>query len=177
LGDVKHIIRLGAFHGMDDPFYMARYKPEFWCQEGGTTYTEPPIDHVISEGGDLPFAGGEVFCFKGTLHPECALLLPEAENLLLTCDAIQHYSDYSNSNLPARIMSPFIGFPKTTIIGPFWIKLMTPEGGTLKEEFTRLLEMKFDRLLSAHGTLLESGAHEAVTKAYEKTYPADPDNG
>ncbi len=172
LGHVKHIIRLGAFHGMDDPFYMDRYKPKFWCQEGGTTYTQPAIDQVLTETSDLPFDNAKLFCFKETLQPECMLLLPSEQNLLLTCDAIQHYADYSNSNLPARIMSPFIGFPKTTLIGPFWIKLMTPEGASLRGEFERLLELKFDRLLSAHGTLLEADAHSAVANALKKAYPS-----
>ena len=27
LGDVKHVVRLGAFHGRDDAFYIDRYKP------------------------------------------------------------------------------------------------------------------------------------------------------
>ena len=31
LGTVKHVMRLGAFHGCDGPFYMARYSRAFWC--------------------------------------------------------------------------------------------------------------------------------------------------
>jgi len=171
LGEVKHLLRLGAFHGMDDPFYMDRYDAAFWCQPGGTTYTQPPIDHELSEGGPLPFNDATLFCFKGTLEPECALLLPQAGNLLLTCDAIQNYGDYRNFNFLAKIISPLVGFPKKTIIGPFWVKLMTPDGQSLKDEFARLLSHPFDRLLAAHGTLLDQGAHQAVEDAFAKMYP------
>ncbi len=34
LGDVKHIIRLAGFHGMDDPFYKARYGAKVWSVDG-----------------------------------------------------------------------------------------------------------------------------------------------
>jgi len=65
---------------------------------------------------------------------------------------------------------PRIGFPKTTIVGPFWLKLMTPEGADLEGDFRRLLELEFDTLLSAHGTLLASAAHAAVAAAVERAF-------
>ena len=57
---------------------------------------------------------------------------------LLTCDCIQHYGDYRHNNLIARLLMPYIGFPKTTIVGPIWLKMMTPEGASLQGEFERL---------------------------------------
>ena len=47
LGDVKHVIRLGAFHGIDDPYYVAKYQAQMWSQPGGKTYREPAIDMVV----------------------------------------------------------------------------------------------------------------------------------
>ncbi len=170
LGTVRHILRLGAHHGLDDPFYMDRYKADFWSQKGGTEYPSPAVDHVLTEDGVLPFDDATLFCFNGIPQPESALLLEIDKGLLLTCDALQHYGDYSNNNLPARLMMPFIGFPKGTLIGPFWLKKMTPEGGSLRPEFERLLMLDFDGLLAAHGTLLTSGAHQAVRRTVEKTF-------
>ena len=66
---------------------------------------------------------------------------------------------------------PYIGFPKETIIGPFWLKLQTPEGGSLKPDLARLLDLEFDSLLSAHGTYLAEGAKAAVQAAFDKTFP------
>ena len=68
-------------------------------------------------------------------------------------------------------MMPFIGFPKTTIVGPIWLKMMTPEGGSLKRDFESLLTLDFDRLLSAHGSLLTAGAKDSVAMAVRKTFP------
>ena len=170
LGEVKHIMRLGPFHGIDDPFYMDRYKPAFWCQEGGETYPEPAVDHALTEGGDLPFPQAELWCFQKVKQPESVLLLNMGDGVLLTCDAIQNYGDYSNCNLAARIMMPLIGFRKATLVGPIWLKYMTPEGGSLQDEFERLLTLKFDALLSAHGTLLRTGAQRAVTAAVARAF-------
>ena len=38
LGTVKRILRLGAMHGIDDPYYKHRFGAEFWCQVGGGIY-------------------------------------------------------------------------------------------------------------------------------------------
>ena len=147
-------------------------RPAFWCQEGGDTYRQPSIDHVLTEGGELPFDQANLFCFRNTKVPECALLLTSGDGLLLNCDAVQHYGDYSNNSLAARLILPILGFAKTTIIGPLWLKRVTPEGATLRDEFERLLAYKFDRVLGAHGTLLKTGAHEAVRSAVARAFPS-----
>ena len=67
-------------------------------------------------------------------------------------------------------MMPRIGFPKSTIVGPIWLKMMTPEGASLELEFRRLLKLKFDQLFAAHGTFLEKDAHEAVRTAVKNTF-------
>lgn len=171
LGTVRRVMRLGPFHGIDDPYYVDRFKAEFWCQPGGTTYPEPAIDVEMSPRTALPFAAGKLFCFDRTKQPECIVLLERGTSLLLTCDAIQNYGDYSHNNLAARLIMPFIGFPKTTLLGPLWLQAMTIAGESLKREFERLLEWQFDALLSAHGTLLRHGAHAAVAAACKRAFP------
>lgn len=170
LGKVTNIIRLGAFHGIDDPYYVDKFDARLWSQPGGTTYTKPEIDQELNASTQLPFSNGQIFEFEGVAQPECALLLNRGKGLLLTCDAIQNYGDYSYNNLPAKILMPLIGFPRTTIVGPVWLKVMTPEGGNLENQFRKLLELKFDRLLAAHGTLLEAGAHAGVERAVDKAF-------
>lgn len=170
IGKVTNIIRLGAFHGMDDPYYVDKFGARLWSQLGGTTYTKPAIDQELNANTELPFSNGQIYEFEGIPQPECVLLLNIGKGLLLTCDAIQHYGNYSYNNLPAKILMPLIGFPRTTIVGPMWLKAMTPEGGSLESEFRKLLDLKFDSLFAAHGTLLKSGAHEAVERAIDKAF-------
>ncbi|GJM13229.1 MAG: hypothetical protein DHS20C12_16320 [Pseudohongiella sp.] len=170
LGKIKHVMRLGCFHGVDDPYYVEKFGAQMWAQSGGTTYTEPKIDKELDSIAPLPFDNGEIFEFAGTKQPECALLIDRGRGTLFTCDAIQNYGDYSYNNIAAKILMPFIGFPRTTLVGPIWLKFQTPEDESLESEFRRLLGLRFDRLLAAHGTLLESGAHAAVEKAIEKAF-------
>lgn len=49
---------------------------------------------------------------------------------------------------------------------------MTPEDESLKDEFERLLELKFDSLLSAQGSFLASGAHDTAERAFDTVYGA-----
>ena len=171
LGAVRHIVRLGAAHGLDEPFYVARYKPLVWRQEGRGRYPAPPIDRVLSEGGPLPFDGARLVGFADANFAECAIALARGKGVLLTCDSLQHYGDYSNNNFIARVAMPLVGFPKTTLVGPIWLKHATPAGGSLRADFGRVLALDFDALLSAHGTFLASGAHAAAKLAVDKAIP------
>lgn len=170
LGKIKHIVRLGAFHGVDDTYYSEKYSTSMWSQSGGTTYTVPEIDNEMSAGCQLPFLNAEVIEFNGSVEPECVLLIKVGKGLLLTCDAIQNYGDYSYNNFAAKLLMPLIGFPKTTIVGPIWLKFMTPENQSLEAQFRKLLALEFDSLLAAHGTLLKTGAYIAVEKAIDKAF-------
>jgi hypothetical protein len=171
LGDIKRILRLGPMHGLDDPYYVERFGAEFWAQGESKTYPEPKIEQQLAADRPLPFPDAGLFAFEGAKQPESALLIRRDPGILLTCDAIQHYGDYRHNTLLARLVMPFIGFPKTTIVGPIWLKIMTPAGGSLKSEFERLLTLDFDRLLSAHGSLLTSGAKDSVAMAVRKAFP------
>jgi hypothetical protein len=171
LGEVKRILRLGPMHGLDDPYYVDRFAAELWAQGDSENYPEPKIAQKLAADRPLPFPAAELFEFAGTKQPESALLVRRNPGVLLTCDSIQHYGDYRHNTLLARLVMPRIGFPKTTVVGPIWLKLMTPPGDSLKSEFERLLTLDFDRLLSAHGSLLTSGAKASVAAAIRRAFP------
>lgn len=170
LGKVKRIIRLGPFHGMDDPYYVGQFKTELWCQPGGKSYRQPPIDVELSAGCDLPFPDAELIPFEGTKQPESVLHLSRGKGLILTCDAIQHYGDYRHNNWLARIVMPFIGFEKTTLVGPIWLKYLAADSAVLETAFRRLLSYEFDALLAAHGSFLARGANDAVRAAIDRAF-------
>ena len=171
LGTVRHAVRLGVFHGVDDPYTVARFGAEFWCQAGSTRHRQPAPDHELTEGGELPLPDARLFVFRETKKPECALLLRRGDGVLLTCDALQHYGTYERHSLVARLTMPLLGFRKTLMIGPLWLKYMTPEGGSLRPDYERLLELPFDALIAAHGTPLMRGAHPAARAAVARAFP------
>jgi hypothetical protein len=170
LGTVRHVMRLGIFHGVDDAYTVARVGAEFWCQDGSDHYANPKPDHGLTEGGPLPIPDAELFAFRETTKPECALLIGRGKGLLITCDGVQHYGDYSRQSPVAKMLMPLIGFPKSVVLGPFWLKNLTKNGGSVRPDFDRLLELDFDTLISAHGTPLMTGAHDAVTAAVDRAF-------
>jgi hypothetical protein len=165
LGTVKHVMRLGQFHGLDDRYYVDRHGAEFWCQDGSDKYPEPKPTQVLSEGTKLPVDGAELFVFRDTVLPECAILLRRHGGLLITCDSLQHWTDWSYCSPLARLVMALLGFRRTTFIGPPWRKTMTPKGGSLRPDFDRLLELDFDHHIGAHGTPCRGGAHQRVEAA------------
>ena len=173
LGEVKHVLRLGPMHGMDDEFYVQRYNAAFWAFADGVTYTKPDIDHPLSEQGGLPFGRAKFFVFKHLKETEGAILLERSNNILLTCDAIQSYATppyHLHTNLFTSLMMPFIGFGKRTLIGPVWVKLLAEDKDSIKGEFQRLVEWDFDQLLAAHGTFLPNNAKAEVQVAIDKMF-------
>ncbi|MCG9691791.1 hypothetical protein L1D55_08510 [Vibrio sp. Isolate22] len=157
LGCVKHIVRLGDFHGLDDRFYLNRYQCEFWAQANQKTYTLPIPTKLLAQDSELPFSGAELFEFKLTTHSEAAIIIKK-HKLLITTDSIQYHDDWHYFSLPAKLVFRLLGFKKGVNIGPPWLKQVTPKGGSIKEDFDRLLQLDFDALISAHGVWLRAGA-------------------
>ncbi|MBL4821221.1 MAG: hypothetical protein JKY98_09585, partial [Gammaproteobacteria bacterium] len=89
LGEVKNVLRLGDFHGLDDTFYLDRYKCTFWAQSGQETYKEPRPTTEINSDTVSPFPNSEFFIFETARKPEAALLLTD-HKLLITTDSIQY---------------------------------------------------------------------------------------
>lgn len=159
----KHAVRLGTFHGRDDRYYVERHGVEFWGVAGKQSYPEPKFDHEVTEEGQFPIPGAQVVIFKNTEHGECVVCLPQ-HRLLVTCDSVQHYEhDSLISTLGKTVMRP-MGFFKSCVIGPIWLKAVTPPGGSLREDFNRILELDFDNLIAGHGTPKMGGAKEALAK-------------
>ena len=171
LGEVKHVIRLGDFHGRDDPYYMDHYSAEFWRQPGAQTYPEPQATKVLEENAKLPIDDAELFVFRETKLPECAILLKRHGGILFTSDSLQYHQDYSNCSWLAKIIMRLAGFKLTTIVGPPWKKRMTKKGGSLRPDFDRLLDLEFDHHVGAHGRFCRDNALQLVHAAVERAYP------
>jgi hypothetical protein len=173
LGEVAHVLRLGPMHGMDDPFYVDRYNADFWAFEGGATYTTPTIKHTLSEDAALPFSKAKLFAFDHVKETEGVILLERSPGILLTCDAIQSYATFPHmphTNWLSRRMLPLLGFNKTTLIGPMWMKFAVTDREGVKAEFERFLKLDFDQLISAHGTFVPENAHAQFEQAFANMF-------
>ncbi|WP_339503431.1 hypothetical protein [Pseudomonas silesiensis] len=170
LGNVRHVLRLGDFHGLDDRFYVDRYQAEFWCQSRPETYKVPMANHVINAAASPPMPDAQFFVYEAAKYPEACLLLKNLK-LLITTDSIQYWADWSYTTFLSRCVLRMMGFKLTLLIGGPWLKRVTPEGGSLVADFERLLRLDFEHVVGAHGQLLHDAAKPMLEAAIAKALP------
>ncbi len=166
-GPFTHALRLGHYHGCDDAYYVEKHGVELWGVAGSYAYAHPPLTREIVEGGALPIPGARALVFAQAKLPECVVHLPE-HRLLLTCDSVQHYERDDRLSLLARLVMYPMGFFKPCVIGPVWLKEVTPKGGSVRSDFERILALDFDHLVSAHGNPKLGGAKAALRAQVER---------
>lgn len=172
LGQVKHLVKIGAFHGADDPYLLQKYKPKYWSLPKGKHAPGITPDVEMSVGGTLPIAGASLFRFDNAKFPEAAILLPIEGGLLLTCDSVQNWTTTEGTSLPMKAILRIGGFMRPAVIGAPWRKAMTRSEAPLVNDFQRLLQQPFQHLLSAHGTPLLQTAKEALSASVSVVFPA-----
>lgn len=170
LGKVRHVMRLGTFHGMDDPYYVDRYKATFWCQPGKGQYAVPAIDRELDGTVQLPIADLNCLPFTATKEPECVLHFNRHGGLLISCDSLQDWNDYGQCTWLSKRVLPRMGFEKRLLIGPIWKKLFSTDNAMLKQDFERILALQCQHFVGAHGgyRLHDAASHleAAVAKAF-----------
>lgn len=166
LGTVKHLVKLGFFHNLDDPYCKSRFSPTFWSTSPGDAKTQK-----LENGGAGPFERARPFSFTGTKDREGALLLEQPQgNLLITCDSAQAWKDTEGCSLLGGLVTRMMGFIVPVKIGPIWLKQLT--GGVparVAPDFEALLSKDFKHLISGHGSLLRDVAKAELAKAWQKS--------
>lgn len=171
LGEIKNIVRLGAFHGMDDPLYIERYKARYFAPPGVDVAEGVSIDVELTGGGELPVEGAELFEFEAARAPEAALRLDRHGGILVTCDSVQNWVDTEGCSFLGGIGARLMGFRGPACIGPGWRKFSEPKDGTgFGPAFEKLLEWDFKHLLAAHGRPLEHTAKADLRRSVERLY-------
>jgi hypothetical protein len=169
LGEVRHVVRLGAFHGRDDPFYCDRYGAVLWALPAAVHADGRAAERVLAPGGPFPARDGEVFVFDSARFPEAAVLLAREGGILITCDAIQNWTRVDRFFSPAcGELFTAQGLIRAANIPSTWLGACAPDA----EDFRRLLERPFRHLISAHGEPLLDEAHALVQARVAELFPA-----
>jgi hypothetical protein len=167
LGAVKHVVRLGAFHGRDDPFYRERYRARLWALPGTTHEDGREPDELLGEAGELPLRAARVLIFRSAKHPEAALLLPGQGGILVTCDAVQNWSSidrYFSAETGASFDAQ--GLIREANIPSTWLGACEPK----RDDFERLLGLEFRHLVSAHGEPLLNDARAKLAASIQRVF-------
>ena len=169
LGTVRHIMRLGDFHGLDDAFFLDRYRCLFWAQSGQETYKQPSPTNEIGPDTVSPFPNSKFFIFQTAKYPEAALLVKD-HKLLITTDSVQYHPDWSYFSGLSKVVFKLLGFKTGINIGPPWIKRVTPKGGSLKGDFERLVNLDFNAIVAAHGLPLQLDAKKQLQSEIDSVF-------
>lgn len=167
LGKVRHVVKLGAFHGIDDAFYVRRYQARLWALPGMVHESGLPTDEELRPGGPTPFAGASIFIFPTSKRPEGLLLVDREGGAAIACDSLQNWADTDPYFSPesAALMRQ-IGFIQPANVGPGWLRFAEPQ----PTDFTRVLELPFRHLLPAHGTPLLGDAKERYAATFRRMF-------
>lgn len=164
LGKVKHVVRIGGFHGADDPYYVHRYPDAtFWAPK---KLTDVPKKQRALEENEHPIEGGKIFLFKHGQMDEAALVLPGG--ILVTADAYQNWTTFDGCTFLGKLMMRAMGFGPTLIGGP-WVKR---QGQDIRKDFDRLLDVDFQHLLPGHGAPLRDHAKDGLKTAIANRFKA-----
>ena len=169
LGNVKHLIRLGDFHGLDDQFYLDQFQPTFWSQEQHVLYPGLKPNQVIDQTTISPVANSQFFIFESAQYPESALLLKDHQ-LLITTDSIQYWNDWKYMTFLSKFFLYLMGFRLKLFIGGPWLKKVSAENNSLKPDFEKLLQLDFVHLVAAHGNVLKNTAKVELSNVIQEIF-------
>ncbi len=167
LGTVTDVVRLGALHGRDDPFYVDRYSAEYWAMPGMEHETGLEATHSLSSDAGLPISDASVFEFNTTQIPEGILRLDRAGGILIACDALQNWlaPDEFFSDSSRELMQE-MGFFTPANLGPVWLQAAAPAA----DDFVRLKRLQFKHALCGHGEPLRDTAHEDYCATFKRLF-------
>ena len=166
LGKVVNVVRLGDMHGVDDPFYVDRYKAQFWALPGMGVQEGLQVKE-LKEGGELPFSGASLFVFETVKRPECIIRLDREGGIMLACDSLQNWvgpNEFFSDETIDTMQKMNVFRPAN--LGPAWMHGSQPQA----EDFVRLKEVAFRHALCGHGEPLLDIAQESFSKTFNEYF-------
>lgn len=160
LGKVINVIRIGAFHGRDDAFYLDYYNAKLWAIAGMVHENEKATDIELIEGGRMPFPDCSLFKFDLENQIEGILHIAKEGGILVSCDSIQNWTKIDQF-FSKECGKSFLdqGLIKAANISHIWKESCKPS----IKDFIRLKSLNFCHLLSAHGEALKNEAYDKLS--------------
>lgn len=167
LGHVANVVRIGAFHGRHDAFYLDRYSAKLWALKGAKHDHGKSTDIELVPGGRMPFSDCSLFVFESSLYPEAILHINREEGILIACDSIKNWVEVDKffSEETGKLYQ-HLGFLGSATISKVWQQAchINPQ------DFIRLKSLNFKHLLSAHGEPLLNDANEKLSLTIKEEF-------
>lgn len=184
LGKIDNVVRLGAFHGIDDAFYIRTFGAKYFVVKGMQSAPGLEVSSEQMSESNLPIGGCQLFSFDRLRFPEAILILaPTASRpgVAITTDSIQNHQRVlllDNSPLVSFAIWK-IGLRGPARLGPLWMNEQAPGEGQensrsardafFRPQFQRLLdEYDFDVLIPGHGEPMLKNAKVAIAASMEQ---------
>ena len=167
LGRVHKVIRIGAFHGRDDAFYVNKYQASLWALPGMHDQHKCHIDIEFTAQGQQPFANCSLLPFSTAKFPEAVIHINRHGGILLSCDSIKNWigpDEYFSEQTAAAYQEQ--GFFGKAAISKIWQQAMAVKAS----DFEKLKKLPFRHLLSAHGEPLLDTAYQDVAETIKQEY-------
>jgi Domain of unknown function (DUF4336) len=174
IGNVRHIIAPNLYHYLFAANFKAVYPhATFWAAPGlEVKKPELLIDEIINTDKQNFLTGIDCLLFDGfrtlTLTGfdflnECVFFHGESKTLILT-DTAFHFDD--SFPLITQFATRLIGGYKT--LSPSLLeKIATKEKVKVKQAVQKILDWDFERVIMAHGSIIENGGKEKFRRGYE----------
>lgn len=168
LGIVRHVVRLGAFHGRDDGFYLDRYKDaQLWAVGQMHHESGRSTDQELTPQGVMPFPDCSFFNFETSHHPEGILHINQQGGILITCDSLKNWLTADPYFSPeSALLYEKQGLFGSASISDIWLQTCQVQAS----DFIRLKQLTFAHLISAHGVPLLDDAYTQVSKTIHAKY-------
>lgn len=167
LGKITNVVRIGDMHGVDDPFYVDRYKAKFWALPGMKIQEGLKVDHELVENGEMPFGTSSFFNFETVKRPEGIIRLDQDGGIMIACDSLQNWiePDEFFGAETIETMKKMDFFVKANL-GLAWLHESQPQA----EDFVRLKEIRFEHALCGHGYPFISNAMSQYHQTFKKFF-------
>ena len=167
LGKVVNVVRLGDMHGVDDRFYVDRYKASFWALPDMKTQEGLSINKPLLEGGELPLKDSSLFVFKSVKRPECILRIDREGGIMIACDSLQNWvepDEFFDEETIATMRG--MDFFKRANLGPAWMYESQPQSS----DFIKLKEIPFKHAFCGHGYPLLNDGQDAFHARFNQMF-------
>lgn len=173
LGSVRYIIAPNLYHHLYTEEFQQQYPEAKMLAVRGLAAKRPNlrIDVYLENSGHLqhqvqylPFRGFRILDLNGPQFlNEIVFFHPNSQTLILTDTAFHFDATFSQrTQFAARIMGAY------QKLQPSWLeRLATQDKQGVQQSIEQVLSWDFNRVIMAHGTIVEHNAKAQLTAGYE----------